>query len=156
MSLSLSTCTHHHMLIKTKWIQMGIWGLTALGIFLGYRPPKRHTRLDHLSFVQKLQQLDLPGFALLTTGLTLFLTGLNLGGGLYSWTNARVLSTLVIGLVILAVFSVWEWKGTANGMLAHEIFRGGKVAGRTFSICLGLMFIEGIMLFSYVIFFPTL
>ncbi|KAH7394196.1 putative siderophore iron transporter [Phaeosphaeria sp. MPI-PUGE-AT-0046c] len=138
------------------WIQMGMWGLTALGIFLGYRPPKRHTRLDHLSFVQKLQQLDLPGSALLTTGLTLFLTGLNLGGGLYSWTNARVLSTLVIGLVILAVFGVWEWKGTTNGILNHEIFKGGKDAGRTFAICLGLMFIEGVMLFSYVIFYPIL
>lgn len=135
---------------------MGLWGLTAIGIFVGYRPPKRHTRLDHLSFFQKLRHLDLPGFSLLTTGLTLFLTGLNLGGGLYTWTSARVLSTLIIGLVILVAFGIYEWKGTTTGIMNHELFRGGKSAGRTFAICISLIFIEGIMLFSYIIFYPVM
>lgn len=135
---------------------MALWGLTAVGIFVGYRPPKRHTRLDHLSFVQKLSHLDLPGFGLLTTGLTLFLVGLNLGGGLYAWTNVRVLSTLIIGLVVLVSFGIYEWKGTKTGILNHELFRGGKSAGRTFAICISLMFVEGIMLFSYIIFYPVM
>lgn len=135
---------------------MALWGLTAVGIFVGYRPPKRHTRLDHLSFVQKMSHLDLPGFGLLTTGLTLFLVGLNLGGGLYAWTNVRVLSTLIIGLVVLVSFGIYEWKGTKTGILNHELFRGGKSAGRTFAICISLMFVEGIMLFSYIIFYPVM
>lgn len=135
---------------------MALWGLTAVGIFIGYRPPKRHTRLDHLSFVQKLGHLDLPGFGLLTTGLTLFLVGLNLGGGLYAWTNARVLSTLIIGLVVLISFGIYEWKGTKTGIMNHELFRGGKSAGRTFAICISLMFVEGILLFSYIIFYPVM
>lgn len=135
---------------------MALWGFTAVGIFVGYRPPKRHTRLDHLSFVQKLSHLDLPGFGLLTTGLTLFLVGLNLGGGLYAWTNVRVLSTLIIGLVVLVSFGIYEWKGTKTGILNHELFRGGKSAGRTFAICISLMFVEGIMLFSYIIFYPVM
>jgi|SRR5688572_21137174 hypothetical protein len=135
---------------------MALWGSTAIGIFFGYRPPKRHTRLDHLSFLQKLTHLDLPGFGLLTAGLTLFLVSLGLGGGLYSWTNARVLAPLVIGLVTLISFGVYEWKGTKTGILHHELFRGGKAEGRTFAICIVLMLIEGIMLFSYVIFYPVL
>jgi hypothetical protein len=135
---------------------MGLWGATAVGILLGYRPPKRHTRLDHLSVWQKLGHLDLPGFGLLTTGLTLFLTGLNLGGGLFKWTNARVLATLIAGIIILISFGVYEWKGTKTGILNHDLFRGGKAAGRTFAICVGLIFIEGIMLFSYIIFYPVL
>lgn len=135
---------------------MALWGLTALGILVGYRPPKRHTRLDHLSFIQKLRQLDLPGFGLLTTGLTLFLTGLNLGGGLYLWTNARVLGTLVTGLAILIGFGLYEWKGTQSGILNHELFRGGKTVGRTFALCISLIFIEGVLLFSYIIFYPTM
>ncbi len=135
---------------------MALWGLTALGILFGYRPPKRHTRLDHLSFVQKLRHLDLPGFGLLTTGLTLFLTGLNLGGGLYAWTNVRVLTALILGLVILLCFGLYEWKGTKTGILHHELFRGGKAAGRTFAICIFLIFIEGILLFAYVIFYPVM
>ena len=135
---------------------MALWDLTAVGVLVGYRPPKRHTRLDHLSFLQKLGKLDLIGFSLLTTGLTLFLTGLNLGGSLFSWTNARTLATLIVGIIILLCFGVYEWKGTKTGILHHDLFRGGKSAGRTFAICVGLIFIEGILLFSYIIFYPTL
>jgi hypothetical protein len=135
---------------------MAFWGATAIGIFFGYRPPKRHTRLDHLSFWQKLGQLDLAECGLLTTGLTLFLTGLNLGGGMFSWTNARVLATLITGIIILLSFGVYEWKATKVGILNHDLFRGGKAAGRTFAICVCLIFIEGIMLFSYIIFYPVL
>ena len=134
---------------------MALWAATAIGIFFGYRPPKRHTRLDHLSFWQKLTHLDLVGFGLLTTGLTLFLVGLNLGGGLFPWTNSRVLATLIVGLMILIAFGVYEWKGTKTGILNHELFKGGKAAGRTFAICVGLIFIEGILLFSYIIFYPV-
>ncbi|KAK5444376.1 hypothetical protein LTS15_010491 [Exophiala xenobiotica] len=141
---------------KFWWIQMALWAITAIGIFVGYRPPKRHTRLDHLSFWQKLTHLDLPGIGLLTAGLSLFLVGLNLGGGLYSWTNSRTLVTLVLGIVIMIGFGVYEWKGTRTGVLHHDLFKGGKDKGRTFAICVGLIFVEGIMLFSYIVFFPVM
>lgn len=141
---------------ELQWVQMALWGTTAVGIFFGYRPPKRHTRLDHLSFWQKLGQLDLAGFGLLTAGLTLTLVALNLGGGLYAWTAAPVLATLVVGLVTLVCFGIYEWKGTKTGILHHGLFQGGKGAGLTFSVCVLLMFIEGILLFSYVLFYPIM
>ena len=145
----------NRILIFFQWIEMGVWIATAAGILVGYRPPKRHTRLDHLSFLQKLGHLDLVGFVLLTPGLSLLLVGLNLGGGLYGWTNAHVLATLIMGIVILIGFGLYEWKGTSTGILHHDLFRGGKNTGRNFAICLLLIFIEGIMLFSYVIFYPV-
>lgn len=135
---------------------MALWGVTAIGIFFCYRPPKRHTRLDHLSFWQKLTSLDLPGFFLLAAGLSLFLVALNLGGGLFSWTNAHVLSVLIVGLLTLVSFGVYEWKCTKTGILHHGLFQGGKEGGCTFAICIFLMFIEGIMLFSYVLFYPIM
>ena len=134
---------------------MGVWIATLAGVVVGYRPPKRHTRLDHLSWLQKVGHLDLVGFSLLTPGLTLLLVGLNLGGGLYSWTNARVLGTLIAGIVILTAFGLYEWKGTSTGIMHHDLFRGGKDSGRNFAICQLLIFIEGIMLFSIVIFYPV-
>ena len=66
---------------KFYWIQFAPWGATALGIFFGYRPPKRHTELDHLSVWQKIAKLHVVGFFLLTSGLALLLTRLNHGGG---------------------------------------------------------------------------
>ncbi|RMY22968.1 hypothetical protein D0867_02359 [Hortaea werneckii] len=138
------------------WIQMALWGATALGILAGYQPPKRHSGLDHLSFLQKLRHLDLPGFFLLTSGLTLFLVSLNLGGNAYAWSSSRVLTTLVIGLAILAIFGIYEIKGTSTGILHHELFRGGQQRGRTFGLCVLLIFIEGILLFSFIVYYPAL
>ena len=133
---------------------MAFWGATGFGILIGYRPPKRHTRLDHLSFWAKVSHLDLPGFALFAAGLSLFLVGLYLGGDQYAWTNARVLGTMVTGLVILVCFGLYEWKGTSKGFLDHTLFRGKE--GRTFGIGVWLIFVEGIMLFSYVVFYPIM
>ena len=135
---------------------MGLWGASAVGIFVGYRPPKRHTRFDHLSFWHKVARLDILGSFLLTLGLTLLLTGLNLGGGLFAWANVRTLTTLIIGIVALIAFVVYEWLGTKTGILHHDFFRGGKHAGRTFAICLSLIAVEGIMLFAFLIFYPIL
>lgn len=121
-----------------------------------YQPPKRHTGLEHLSFWGKFKRLDLVGSALLTTGLTLFLTGTALGGGLYAWTNAAVLSTMIIGIVVMVVFGIYEWKGTKTGILDHDLFRGGRSRGRTFAICVGLFAVEGIMIFGFAVFYPVL
>ncbi|KAK0301687.1 hypothetical protein LTR82_018166 [Friedmanniomyces endolithicus] len=137
------------------WVQMALWGATAAGILAGYRPPKRHTRLGDLSIWRRIGHLDLAGMALLTTGLTLLLVGLNLGGGLYKWTNARVLATLILGIVTLISFVLYEWKGTKTGIIHHELFRNNEYA-RTFVICVTLIFIEAILLFSYIIFYPVL
>lgn len=135
---------------------MGLWGGSGLGILIGYRPPKRHTRLDHLSFKDKLGHLDHMGFGLFAAGLSLFLVGLSLGSGRYAWTSAKVLSTLVTGIVILLAFGLYEWKGTSKGFLHHDLFRGGDGMGRTFALTVWLIFAEGILLFSYVIFYPIL
>ncbi|GAB1742854.1 hypothetical protein NU219Hw_g8561t1 [Hortaea werneckii] len=138
------------------WIQMALWGATALGILVGYQPPKRHSGLDHLTFFQKVRHLDLPGFFLLTTGLTLFLVSLNLGGNTYAWSSAHVLTTLLIGLAVLVAFGFYEVKGTSTGILHHELFRGGEQRGRTFGLCVLLIFIEGILLFSFIVYYPAL
>jgi hypothetical protein len=134
---------------------MGIWGITALGIFVGYRPPKRHTRLDHLSIWQKIKRIDLLGCGLLIVGLSVFLAGLNLGGGLYSWTDVRVLSTVIVGGVIFVFFFLYEWRGTKTGILHHEIFNGTDGTGRTAAVSMFLIAVEAIMASAYYLFYPV-
>jgi hypothetical protein len=46
----------------------------------------------------------------LTAGLTLLLVGLSLGDNPWHWTNPRVLATLIAGIVILAMFGIYEWR----------------------------------------------
>jgi hypothetical protein len=62
---------------------------------------------------------------------------------------------LIIGIVFLIAFAIYEWKGTKIGVLHHELFRQGK-ASRTFALCLPIVFIEGLVAFSYVVFCPVL
>lgn len=105
---------------------------------------------------QKIKQLDLVGFFLLTAGLALFLAGLNLGGVQYPWSSGRVLGTLITGIVVLMGFGFYEWKGTSTGILQHDLFRNDEGRGRAFAICVVLIFIEGILLFSVLIYYPQL
>jgi MFS family permease len=138
------------------WIQMAMWGFGAFGTVVGYRPLNRHNRLENLPLQEKLKHLDLAGCGILLAGLTLFLVGLNLGGGLYDWTNARVITTLVIGGVLLICFELYEWKGTRVGITHHDMFSIGKTVARNLSICFGLMCGEAILLFSILIFYPVM
>jgi heme/copper-type cytochrome/quinol oxidase subunit 3 len=140
---------------------MAMWGISAVGLIFDYRPPKRHTRLDHISVWQKLSHLDLIGAGLLAAGLlaaglTLFLAGLGLGGNPWSWTSIRVLTTLTLGLAFILGFAFYEWKRTTAGILSHDLFRGGKEAGRSFAIYAGLIAVESLLLFAFIIFFPLL
>ena len=84
------------------------------------------------------------------------MVGLNLGGNLYPWINVRTLTTIIIGIVILIAFGLWEWKGTDSGILNHDLFQKGKERGATFTLCLVLIFIEAIMLFAFIVFYPVM
>ncbi|KPI34758.1 uncharacterized protein AB675_2 [Cyphellophora attinorum] len=138
------------------WIQMGLWAVTVAGIVIGYRPPKRHTRYSDLSFAQKLGRTDFIGGAFLASGLTLLLTGLVLGGNQFPWSSARVIALLAVGAVLLVGFGLWEWKGTDSGIFHHDFFRGNRAMAQSFALCLLLMFLEGVLFFSVVVFYPIL
>ncbi|PVH90282.1 putative siderophore iron transporter [Periconia macrospinosa] len=138
------------------WIEMGLWAIAVAGIMVGYHPPKRHTRYDHLTVWQKLGRTDFVGSGLLAAGLTLLMTGLSLGGNQYRWTNSRVLATLIVGSIALLSFGAYEWKGTKTGIFHHDLFRREGRMGRTFALCLFLMFLEGVLFFAMVNFYPIL
>lgn len=141
---------------SSPWFQMALWGATAICIQVGYRPLKRYTEYDDQPLSQKIKALDLVGVGLFTAGLTLFLVGLGLGGELNTWTDVRVLATLLIGIVTLLGFFLHEWKGTKRGIAHHDLFRGVKNAGRTFALFVSLIFIEGVLLFSFLVYYPVL
>lgn len=77
---------------------------------------------------------------------------------MFPWTDVRTLSTLIIGLVTLVAFAIYEWEGTKIGMLNHDMFRGGLGGdgkSTTFVLCLALIFVEGAYLYAYIIFYPV-
>ncbi|GAM88149.1 hypothetical protein ANO11243_061800 [Dothideomycetidae sp. 11243] len=138
------------------WFQAACWGFTTLALVVGYQPPKRRTEVEKLSFWRKLASLDLIGSFLPIAGLTLFLVGLSLGGGLYSWKAVPTLCTLIVGLIVIVVFGLYEWKGTSTGILNHDLFRKGTAHPRTLVLLIALLALEAIMIFGYSLFFPIL
>jgi hypothetical protein len=135
---------------------MAMWAASLVSIYFGYNPPKRRTQNDSLTWLQKLGRLDIPGSLLLTAAVTLVLVGLGMGGGQYSWSNSRVIASIVVGGVLVVAFGMYEWKGTSTGILHHDLFLPGKSNGRTFAICTGLFAVEAILIITFTIFYPIL
>ncbi|KPI34535.1 putative transporter [Cyphellophora attinorum] len=139
---------------KWFWYQTALWGSATICLIVGYRPPKRQTRYDHLSIRKKLMTLDLIGFFLFTAGLTLLISGISLGAGEFPWGSVYTVAPLVVGIACLAALGVWEWKGTSTGMIPHAMFGAGDHSGRRFVFGCLLICFEGILLFAITVFVP--
>lgn len=78
--------------------------------YVCYHPPS-HKQLHAGSgrtVRQELRELDWGGLILFSGGLTSFILGLSWGGGLYPWSAYQVLVPLILGVFILAAFSLYE------------------------------------------------
>ncbi|KAF7536057.1 hypothetical protein G7Z17_g13096 [Cylindrodendrum hubeiense] len=104
------------------YVGAGLNLLTLISILLFYHPMPRPNP-EGYSAKQRLLKLDWLGIFLACAGLTLFLVGINYGGNPYEWTSAIVLGTMIPGAVLLAIFGLWEWKGTSTGILPHAVFQ---------------------------------
>ncbi len=63
---------------------------------------------ERMTFAQLLLSIDLVGSALLVLVVTTLIMGLNLGGNVYSWSHPLVISSLVISVVLAAIFVPYE------------------------------------------------
>jgi hypothetical protein len=64
------------------------------------------------------------GMFLFVAGLTLFLLGVSLGGGLYPWDSAAPIATLVVGFCLLVALGVYEAKANLHyPVLPVKFFR---------------------------------
>jgi EmrB/QacA subfamily drug resistance transporter len=90
--------------------------------------------------------LDIPGLALVTTGVLGIVWGL-VRGNVAGWGSAEVLASLLAGALLVAAFVAWELR-TREPMLPMGLFRS-----RAFSASNAAMFFTFASLFSAVFFF---
>ena len=96
---------------------------TALGLLLFYNPPQPTDR-PRLRIGEVVWAIDPVGSLLFISSTTLMLLGLDWAGGSYKWSNVHVAAPLGIGLGLLLLFCIYEWKGRSDGLVAHVFFQG--------------------------------
>lgn len=136
-----------------QWIQTGLWGFTAIGILIGYLPPKRS--LHKSTAVSNLKRIDWIGSAMLTAGITLFVAGVSFQS-VYGWSSGQVLGPLISGIVGFVAFGLYETYGTKHGIIPHELFETNYKTGWVLLNLAILFFIEGATFFSIVTFYPAM
>ncbi|KAL3447613.1 major facilitator superfamily domain-containing protein [Aspergillus insuetus] len=103
------------------YIGAGFWAAAGVCLALLYHPGTS-SHVTETTIIQRMRQLDWCGIALVSSGIALFLVGLNYGNNPYPWASARVLGCLIPGLILCVCFGLWEWKGTTHGILPHRLF----------------------------------
>ncbi|KAH9211689.1 major facilitator superfamily domain-containing protein [Leptodontidium sp. 2 PMI_412] len=124
------------------YVVAAIFAVATVGTATCYSPPARELQVT-LTLLQKLQKLDWIGYFLFIPGLVLFCVALSWSQNPYPWTNARVLSPFIIGVLFMAAFGVYEWRFKQDGLLNHSLFRD-----RNFSVALWCCFVEGLAFFA--------
>ncbi|KAH8901812.1 MFS general substrate transporter [Coniochaeta sp. PMI_546] len=127
------------------WTQAIFHGLTSVGLFAFYWPPK-NIEYPKMSFGEYIWACDPIGSGLFVGSATLILLGLDWAGGAYDWADAHVAAPLTIGLVMLVAFSIYEWKGRNDGLIAHIFFKSNL----NFAIANFAFAVEGWIFYSAV------
>ncbi|KAH7406344.1 fungal trichothecene efflux pump [Phaeosphaeria sp. MPI-PUGE-AT-0046c] len=139
----------------TSWRWIGLWcgiwafiGLVLTAVF--YHPPPR-VNSQGMSKKQVLAEIDYLGGFLSVAGMLLFMMGMQWGGYQYPWTSAHVLAPLILGVVFLVAFVVWEAYGAKHPMFPKRLRQEPRILGLT----LVITFISGANFFSILMFWPT-
>jgi MFS family permease len=136
-----------------RWIGLwcGLWaliGLVLTAVF--YHPPPRVNSAG-MSRKEVLAQIDYVGGLLSVSGMLLFMMGMQWGGYQYKWSSAHVLAPLILGVVLLIAFVLWEAYGAKHPMFPKRLRQEPRILGLT----LVITFISGANFFSILMFWPT-
>ncbi len=88
------------------WIQAIFHGLSSIGLFAFYHPPK-NTRNPELSWGDIYWACDPIGSFLFISGSLFTLLALDWAGGRYTWSDPHVRRPLTVGLVLLVAFGLY-------------------------------------------------
>ncbi|KUI64662.1 hypothetical protein VM1G_00775 [Cytospora mali] len=123
-------------------------GLILTAIF--YFPPPR-VNTDTISRLEILRRTDIIGGFLSISGMILFMAGMQWGGYNYPWTSAHTLVPLLLGVVLLILFIIWEGWFAEYPMFPKRIIQSPRIL----TLTLIITFISGANFFSLLMFWPT-
>ncbi|KAF7975435.1 hypothetical protein HWV62_9565 [Athelia sp. TMB] len=77
----------------------------------------------------KLRAIDYLGAALTLAGCALIILPLIWGGVTFPWSSPTILAPLLSGLLVVALFCLWEWRGARLPIVPMYIFKHRTVTG---------------------------
>jgi MFS family permease len=130
----------NHAGFRNYWyMATAVFALATVLVAALYNPPPQKSQMG-LTNREKLAKLDWIGYFLFTSGLVLFTMGLSWSQNPYSWSDAHILATFIIGVALIVAFAVYETKFKRDGMFHHDLFANNW----NFVIALVCVFVEGL------------
>lgn len=111
--------------VSWRWcfyINLPIGAVASAMLYFSFNPPKTKG-----NFKEKLLKIDYLGTFLIAAGLVLFLLGLTFGGVDYPWKSPAVILCFVLGILLLGVFSLWNFKYSKSPILLKELVTNREV-----------------------------
>jgi MFS family permease len=124
-------------LTKVSWrwcfiinIPLGVVGLVLVHFLL--RPELLGPSLVHRSdgvpdpeisqtFTARLSSFDFGGQFLFLFGMGLFVLAITWAGSFYQWTNIRVIIPLIVGIILIIAFLIWEYLMLPGHWLSNRL-----------------------------------
>ncbi|GHJ83664.1 hypothetical protein NliqN6_0066 [Naganishia liquefaciens] len=132
------------------YISAGIYALSTLICQFCYNPPRLPTQVGTVR--ERLGYMDWVGYFLFTAALSGLTIGLTWGKNPYPWNSAHVLAPLLLGVGLIIVLAVHQWKFRKDGLFSRHMFSNS----RNPAIALITVAIEGAAFFCITNYFPTL
>ncbi|KAI0710313.1 MFS general substrate transporter [Cerioporus squamosus] len=98
---------------------------------------------------KKLAAMDYLGAALTLAGCTLVILPLIWGGVTFPWSSPVVLAPLCSGVLVVALFCLWEWRGARLPIVPMYIFKQVTVTGVYIT-----MLVNGFVFYSSLFYLP--
>ncbi|XPS99887.1 hypothetical protein M3J09_009055 [Ascochyta lentis] len=131
-------------------ILVGIWNFIGLILCIFcYHDPSRLTAEYTATHV--LKRIDYIGGILSIGGITCFMMGLQWGASQYAWGSVHNIVPLVIGIIMIAAFFVWE-VFAPHPMVPRALFKKAK---KTMIVILLITWLSGGNFFVLLLFWPT-
>lgn len=90
------------------WLNVAVSGTAFVLFAICYYPPDFHMINSELTKWQEVKEFDYIGFVLYLAGLLLVILGFTWPSGIYTWGSPQVISTLVVGVLLLVSFALYE------------------------------------------------
>ncbi|CAG8683471.1 14200_t:CDS:2 [Cetraspora pellucida] len=101
------------------------------------------------SFYEKLKRIDWLGSLLITCSMMAFLLPLSWGGVTYAWNSPIIISLLVVGVILLALFIYVEGFVVTEPLAPGHLFKDRSIVA-----CFAVNYCLGMIFFSVIYFLP--